>query len=97
MAQASPSSARSFFNNSASTGRRTSDLFANTAQRGGRGGVRNPSTNLQRLGPTVQNQNATPDQPQTGPSPQGTSGPVSYTHLTLPTSTLCRSRWSPYH
>ena len=22
---------------------------------------------------------------------------VSYTHLTLPTSTLCRSRWSPYH
>ena len=24
--------------------------------------------------------------------------PVSYTHLTLPTSnTLCRSRWSPYH
>ena len=28
----------------------------------------------------------------------GTSGTVSYTHLTLPTSnTLCRSRWSPYH
>ena len=26
------------------------------------------------------------------------SEPVSYTHLTLPTSnTLCRSRWSPYH
>ena len=24
-------------------------------------------------------------------------GPVSYTHLTLPRSTLCRSRWSPYH
>ena len=24
--------------------------------------------------------------------------PVSYTHLTLPTSPpLCRSRWSPYH
>ena len=24
--------------------------------------------------------------------------PVSYTHLTLPTtSALCRSRWSPYH
>ena len=27
-----------------------------------------------------------------------TSGPVSYTHLTLPTTcTRCRSRWSPYH
>ena len=26
------------------------------------------------------------------------SGPVSYTHLTLPTTgSLCRSRWSPYH
>ena len=26
------------------------------------------------------------------------SGTVSYTHLTLPTtSTWCRSRWSPYH
>ena len=26
------------------------------------------------------------------------SSPVSYTHLTLPTtSALCRSRWSPYH
>ena len=26
------------------------------------------------------------------------SAPVSYTHLTLPTtSALCRSRWSPYH
>ena len=26
------------------------------------------------------------------------SSPVSYTHLTLPTSVLmCRSRWSPYH
>ena len=25
-------------------------------------------------------------------------GPVSYTHLTLPTnSKMCRSRWSPYH
>ena len=25
-------------------------------------------------------------------------GPVSYTHLTLPTSSvMCRSRWSPYH
>ena len=23
--------------------------------------------------------------------------PVSYTHLTLPTSYACRSRWSPYH
>ena len=22
---------------------------------------------------------------------------VSYTHLTLPTILLCRSRWSPYH
>ena len=27
-----------------------------------------------------------------------TPGPVSYTHLTLPTTIeLCRSRWSPYH
>ena len=27
-----------------------------------------------------------------------TVGPVSYTHLTLPTTgSLCRSRWSPYH
>ena len=26
------------------------------------------------------------------------SGPVSYTHLTLPTTlSTCRSRWSPYH
>ena len=26
------------------------------------------------------------------------SVPVSYTHLTLPTTgSLCRSRWSPYH
>ena len=24
-------------------------------------------------------------------------GPVSYTHLTLPTICMCRSRWSPYH
>ena len=25
-------------------------------------------------------------------------GPVSYTHLTLPTNvSMCRSRWSPYH
>ena len=25
-------------------------------------------------------------------------GPVSYTHLTLPTTLcMCRSRWSPYH
>ena len=25
-------------------------------------------------------------------------GPVSYTHLTLPTThSVCRSRWSPYH
>ena len=23
--------------------------------------------------------------------------PVSYTHLTLPTTYACRSRWSPYH
>ena len=23
--------------------------------------------------------------------------PVSYTHLTLPTTLGCRSRWSPYH
>ena len=31
------------------------------------------------------------------PKTYGTQ-PVSYTHLTLPTSnTLCRSRWSPYH
>ena len=28
----------------------------------------------------------------------GTFVPVSYTHLTLPTTRLvCRSRWSPYH
>ena len=26
-----------------------------------------------------------------------TPGPVSYTHLTLPTNRGCRSRWSPYH
>ena len=26
-----------------------------------------------------------------------TQAAVSYTHLTLPTSDLCRSRWSPYH
>ena len=25
------------------------------------------------------------------------SGPVSYTHLTLPRRLRCRSRWSPYH
>ena len=26
------------------------------------------------------------------------AGPVSYTHLTLPTKQVqCRSRWSPYH
>ena len=26
------------------------------------------------------------------------NGPVSYTHLTLPTiAAECRSRWSPYH
>ena len=24
-------------------------------------------------------------------------GAVSYTHLTLPTKRMCRSRWSPYH
>ena len=32
-------------------------------------------------------------------APEGHSpGPVSYTHLTLPTTrTSCRSRWSPYH
>ena len=29
---------------------------------------------------------------------RATAGPVSYTHLTLPTtSRRCRSRWSPYH
>ena len=28
----------------------------------------------------------------------GFTKPVSYTHLTLPTTTFgCRSRWSPYH
>ena len=28
----------------------------------------------------------------------GQTGPVSYTHLTLPTNvSMCRSRWSPYH
>ena len=26
-----------------------------------------------------------------------TEAPVSYTHLTLPTNAVCRSRWSPYH
>ena len=31
-------------------------------------------------------------------SPPDTPSPVSYTHLTLPTTgSLCRSRWSPYH
>ena len=31
-------------------------------------------------------------------SPRGLRGPVSYTHLTLPTKIIrCRSRWSPYH
>ena len=25
------------------------------------------------------------------------TAPVSYTHLTLPRSYACRSRWSPYH
>ena len=31
-----------------------------------------------------------------GEGPLGT--PVSYTHLTLPTTLcMCRSRWSPYH
>lgn len=61
-----------FFRNSPS-GRRTSDLFANTVQRGGRSGVRNPSTNLERLGPTVANPQAvTPD--DAGTSPQGVSG-----------------------
>ena len=30
--------------------------------------------------------------------PYTETGPVSYTHLTLPTTcNLCRSRWSPYH
>ena len=30
--------------------------------------------------------------------PAGEAGPVSYTHLTLPTNVQqCRSRWSPYH
>ena len=28
---------------------------------------------------------------------KGVPATVSYTHLTLPTTTLCRSRWSPYH
>ena len=33
-----------------------------------------------------------------GITPKHTNGPVSYTHLTLPTiALLCRSRWSPYH
>ena len=28
----------------------------------------------------------------------GNRKPVSYTHLTLPTTAIvCRSRWSPYH
>ena len=27
----------------------------------------------------------------------GLADPVSYTHLTLPRYSLCRSRWSPYH
>ena len=26
-----------------------------------------------------------------------TPSSVSYTHLTLPTKRMCRSRWSPYH
>ena len=31
-------------------------------------------------------------------TPSTEFGPVSYTHLTLPTTkALCRSRWSPYH
>ena len=35
-----------------------------------------------------------PTQAQTAPA----FNPVSYTHLTLPTSSeRCRSRWSPYH
>ena len=29
--------------------------------------------------------------------PSNWSTPVSYTHLTLPTRCMCRSRWSPYH
>ena len=28
---------------------------------------------------------------------RGLCGAVSYTHLTLPTMPVCRSRWSPYH
>ena len=33
-----------------------------------------------------------------GYQPLGLFAPVSYTHLTLPTSSeRCRSRWSPYH
>ena len=32
------------------------------------------------------------------PSTEESQEPVSYTHLTLPTSWMkCRSRWSPYH
>ena len=32
------------------------------------------------------------------PIESGFSSPVSYTHLTLPTTLHeCRSRWSPYH
>ena len=30
-------------------------------------------------------------------SPSTPIGTVSYTHLTLPTKRMCRSRWSPYH
>ena len=31
-------------------------------------------------------------------TPRAEMGPVSYTHLTLPTNRVaCRSRWSPYH
>ena len=32
-----------------------------------------------------------------GPMIEENLGTVSYTHLTLPTSYACRSRWSPYH
>ena len=40
----------------------------------------------------------TPDPTSTTKKVSTTWKPVSYTHLTLPTTRLvCRSRWSPYH
>ena len=39
-----------------------------------------------------------PGTPGSRPGPKAGAKPVSYTHLTLPTTRLrCRSRWSPYH